>query len=289
VSLSSQAIGFALLSLLFAGCLDVVFKRYSRKQRSRGVFLAGMGIVWGLLQVLTLTLSEQTISLDPLTVTFGLVAGIFVTLSNLMLIESLTHLQVSLGSTIYRLNTIGVVIFSMLFLGESLELLKLLGITLGIVAALLFYQRSSDGEESKVLNLFFWVVVLASLLRAGFSVVSKAALALGAGSQTLLLIAALCWIVGGVCYALFREKRLAITPKKIAYAVVSGVLVYLTASTLFAALEREAASVVVPIANLSFIMALGISVMFGMERLNLRKCVALAFASASIILLAQLA
>ena len=121
MSTSSQAIGYALLSLLFAGCLDVVYKRYALKQRSRGMFLAGTGVVWGLLQFITLKYSGQSIVLDPNTVKFGLTAGVLVTLSNLLLIESLTHLQVSLGSTIYRLNTIGVVILSFLFLGESLE------------------------------------------------------------------------------------------------------------------------------------------------------------------------
>jgi len=45
--------------------------------------------------------------------------------------------------------------------------------------------------------------------------------------------------------------------------------------------------VVVPIANLSFVIALGISLVLGMERLNVRKSIALAFASVSIILLAQ--
>ena len=88
------------------------------------MFLAGTGAVWGLLQFITLKFSGQSIVLDLHTVSFGLTAGALVTVSNLLLIESLTHLQVSLGSTIYRLNTIGVVILSFLFLGESLETVR---------------------------------------------------------------------------------------------------------------------------------------------------------------------
>lgn len=285
---SSQAVGYALLSLLFAGCLDVVYKRYALKQRSRGMFLAGTGAVWGLLQLITLRLSGQSISMDPHTVTFGLTAGVLVTLSNLLLIESLTHLQVSLGSTIYRLNTIGVVLLSFLFLGESLETFHLLGITCGIVATLLLYQRNSDALAPQMVNLFFWMIILASMLRAGFSVVTKAGLSLDASGPTMLVIAATCWMVGGFSYALLRERRVKITGSKVEYSLISGVLVYLIVSTLFAALERGDASVVVPIANLSFVIALGISLVLGMERLNIRKCIALAFASASIILLTQM-
>jgi uncharacterized membrane protein len=65
------------------------------------------------------------------------------------------------------------------------------------------------------------------------------------------------------------------------------VLVYLIVSTLFAALERGDASVVVPIANLSFVVALGISIVLGMERLSARKCTAIALACVSITLLTQ--
>jgi drug/metabolite transporter (DMT)-like permease len=287
MSINSQAIGYALLSLLFAGCLDVVYKRYALKQRSRGMFLAGTGAVWGLLQFITLKYSGQSIVLDPHTVKFGLTAGVLVTLSNLLLIESLTHLQVSLGSTIYRLNTIGVVILSFLFLGESLEAFKVLGITCGIVAALFLYQRNSDELAPQMLTLFFWIVILASMLRAGFGVVTKAGLSLQASGPTMMVIASACWMVGGFFYALLRERRVKITASKIKYSLLTGVLVYLIVNTLFAALERGDASVVVPIANLSFVVALGISIVLGMERLSARKCTALAFACASITLLTQ--
>jgi len=49
-------------------------------------------------------------------------------------VETLTHIDVSLGSTVYRLNTIGVVIMSFLVLGESVGGCKLSGIMLGIIA-----------------------------------------------------------------------------------------------------------------------------------------------------------
>ena len=45
-----SAIGFACSSLLFAAVLDLSFKRYSSLPRSRGMYVAGIGIVWGVLQ-----------------------------------------------------------------------------------------------------------------------------------------------------------------------------------------------------------------------------------------------
>ncbi len=283
----SLGVVFALLSLVFAGLLDVVFKRYARKDRSRGMFVVGMGLVWCLLQLGAMAVRGETGSTDVDTLSFGLAAGVLVTLSNLLLIESLTHLEVSLGSTVYRLNTIGVVILSFVFLAEPLGAFKLSGITLGAVAALLLYQRGNLEAPLRSMTLFFWMVVLASALRAGFGVVTKAGLSQGAHGPTMLIIGAGCWVIGGLCYAWFRERRVRVTAKKIGYALLAGVLVFLIVNTLYAALERGDASIVVPIANLSFVVALSISVVMGMERFTARKVVAVFFAGTSIAMLSQ--
>ena len=46
------------------------------------------------------------------TVAYGLISSPVLVLANILLIESLAHLDVSPGSTIYRLNTIGFVVLS---------------------------------------------------------------------------------------------------------------------------------------------------------------------------------
>ena len=50
----NSAVTFALLSLCFAGLNGVVFKRFSAKVRSRGALVFGIGLVWLLLQALTM-------------------------------------------------------------------------------------------------------------------------------------------------------------------------------------------------------------------------------------------
>ena len=57
-------------------------------------------------------------------------------------------------------------------------------------------------------TFFFWLVVLASFLRACFGVLSKAALTLGVSQSTLLLSGAASWVIGGLAYAWIRENRL---------------------------------------------------------------------------------
>ncbi len=284
----SAAIGFALISLLFAGVNDVVFKRYSRRERSRGMFVLGIGIVWGILQLLALVTQGQQLDVATPTLAFGIAAGAMVTLSNLLLLESLTHLDVSLGSTVYRLNTVGVVILSFIFLGEPMNPVKLLGIGFGVIAVLYLYRDRPTHVEVHALSLFFWVAVSASVLRAGYGVTFKAGLSQGAHAPTMMLIAAASWILGGFCYAWLRERRVRITRKKLGYSALSGVLVFVIINSLILALERGQASIVVPIANLSFIVALALSVAMKMERFTMRKTIATVCAAVSIYLLAQL-
>ena len=281
----TYAIFFALVSLVAAGCLDVTFKRFSLKVRSRGMYVFGCGVVWLALQLAYLTLADVQLRLNEVTVMYGLLTGAFLVLANILLIESLTGLDVSLGSMIYRLNTIGVVAISFVLLGEDVSFIKLLGIGIGIVAVLILYRRGGDAVSTPV--LFFVMAVVASASRAIYGVASKVALEQGASAEGLLVITAIGWIVGGFAYAAFREKRIRITVKKLAYALVSGSLAFAVVNALIEALKHGEASVVVPIANLSFAVAMLFSVFLGMEKLSGRKYLAMGCAAVSVFLMAQ--
>ena len=283
----SPAVGFALLSLLSAGVIDVLYRLYSRELRSRGLYLLGIGMVWGMLQLGVMELRGEHIAGDAATLGFGVAAGIMLTLSNILLMESFTHLDVSLGSTIYRLNTVGVVVLSFLFLAEPMGGLKLLGIAFGVAAAIALYRRGGDGRSSGLLGIFFAIAVLASLMRASFNVTSKAGLSAGGSAATMMFIAAVCWVVGGGLYAVVRERPLRVDRAMVLYAAVSGVVVFTVANSLILALAYGEASVVAPIANLSFVVALAISVLSGMESMTWRKGIAVLLAACSILILAQ--
>ena len=89
------------------------------------MYVAGIGLVWGLAQLVVAEPDSITIPSETAAIALCLAAGVCLTASNLLLIASLSHVDVSLGSTIYRLNTVGVVILSLLFLGEPLGVTKL--------------------------------------------------------------------------------------------------------------------------------------------------------------------
>jgi drug/metabolite transporter (DMT)-like permease len=282
-----SALIFAILSLLSAGLNDVVFKRYSRKIRSRGMYIFGVGIVWAILQSATFFIKGDVNPHHMPSILFGLTAGLFLVLSNILLLESMTHIDISICSTIYRLNTIGVVILSFLILDESINIIKISGILLGILAVMLLFQKKHHSAGDFNFSLFFGLSIFASGLRALYGVTSKGALMNNANPDLMLLIVSFCWIAGGFLYAAFKENRILFTSKKALYSLVSGVLVFLIVNFLMLALEYGEASVVIPIANMSFIMALVVSVTLKMEKLTIWKIAAVLSAVISIVCLSK--
>ena len=281
-------ISFALLSLLFAGINDVTFKYYSRKKRSKGMYVFGIGIVWTVLQAITFRIQGTTLLIDQNTLIFGLVSGGFLTISNILLIESLTYIDVSFGSTIYRLNTIGVIAFSALFLREPLTLLKSLGIISGIIGvSLLYHKQHNNNSNNTTFTISFAIAVIASLARAAYGVTAKAGISQNADQNTMLILFSLSWIIGGVCYAKLREKRFRLTTKKVLYSLLSGTLVYFIVNFLMLAIKHGEASIAIPVANSSFVIALFLSMVLKIEALTPRKLCAISCAVVSIILLSQ--
>ena len=207
----SYGVGFALLCLLLTGCNDVLFKRYSIRGHSRGMLILGVGLIWTFAQWSLAQIQETPIEFNNSTLIFGLMAGAFVTLSNLLLLESLRHIEVSLGATIYRLNTIGVILLSFVFLNEPFGWFKGFGILIGLIAVLFLYQGEISSSNQKQLLLFVGVAVVASFFRAAFGVSTKAGFLEGADRNSMLLIISSSWIVGGAVYALCRERRFRIT------------------------------------------------------------------------------
>jgi drug/metabolite transporter (DMT)-like permease len=172
-----------------------------------------------------------------------------------------------------------------LFLGEDLGGVKLAGIGLGIVAVGLLYQPDIgkvDQEHRQHFLPFFLMAVVASLFRASYGVITRGGILHQADPQTMLLLCAISWIIGGALYARLREGRFKLTSKKISYALITGILVFLVVDFLMLAVKYGEASVVIPIANMSFIMAMALSVALRFEPLSSRKVAAMVVACLAI-------
>ena len=268
--------------------LDVVFARYSGKRVVTGAYLLGIGLVVLVGQSIALVVAGVPFALDANMAAWGIFAGAVVMLANALLIESLAGINVSLGSTIYRLNTIAVVVFAVLFLHEALSVPKVAGVALGVLAVVLLYQRGCRGGDDRLLVVSVWLVIVAALLRAAFGIISKVGLGEGPDPFVFMVYIGAGWTLAAIAYGIARRRREAPALRSvIPYALVSGVLVCLVASFLLLGLRTGEASVVITIANMSFVVALLISAASGMERFTVRKLFAVGTAGLAIALLTR--
>ncbi len=286
----ASAATLAFLCLLATGILDLVFKFYSNRQRSRGMLIFGVGCIWILLQSLYIGYTDAVLQFNEVTLFYGIVAALFVTASNILLLECLGHLPISMGSTIYRLNTIPLVIMAFIFLGEDISLLKSLGIGAGLLTVILLYKPDEKSlNQSDRSGLFLILIIVASCVRALYGIVTKAGVSNGGDANSMMLFAAIGWCLGGLLYARFREHRVVLTADKLRFIPVAGVLVFAIVWLLTTALTMGDASVIIPLTNMGFVAAFVFSVVLKLEHLTPRKLVAISTAVVSVVLLTYVA
>jgi drug/metabolite transporter (DMT)-like permease len=286
----TSAVTLAFLCLIASGLLDLVFKYYANRQRSRGMLIFGIGCVWALLQSIYIGYTDATLVFNQATLVYGIIAAVFVTTSNILLLECLGKLPISSGSTIYRLNTIPLVIIAYFFLGEDIGLVRGLGIGAGLLTVILLYQPAAKSITSGgKTTLFLGLIIVASCIRALYGAVTKAGISNGGDTNTMMLFAAIGWCLGGLLYAHFREHRVVLTIDKLKYIPIAGVLVFAIVWLLTTALTLGDASVVIPLANMGFVAAFLFSIILKLEQVTPRKLMAIFTAAVSIVLLSTVA
>lgn len=280
-----------ILSLCCFGCSainDLVFKFFARKERSRGLFVAMVGITGVILMSFLPDKFSGNISA---TVFWGLVCGFFSAFGNILLIESMSSLSAGVCSTIYRLNLALVVPFSVLFFGEKLYFSQGLGVFFAIMAVAAFLPGSNrnaalSGKKYTVL-LPMVMIITASVFRAGLGIAGKYGALAGASPNGITFITEVMWIIAGLGYWLIREKTYHLDRKVIEYGAASGVLVSGILFFMIRALACEGvkASVVLPVMQMSFLLTFLLSVIFLKEKFTLWKLTAMICGTAALLLL----
>lgn len=285
MNLANISIVYAVASLCFAGVNDFVFKQYIHRGRHPlGLFVAGVGVVWTAVFGAGLLVSADGLTGVGWPIAVG--AGLASVVANLLFIASFRSVPAGTGATIYRLNLVGVAILGVVLLGEPLTGWKAAGIGLGAVAVLLIRNGSSPTAE-RLARAGVLALAVACGLRAVMGILYKVSSTAGVPPLEMLTIGGACWIGGGLVFALARRERLRPGRRVVGFALLSGLLVCGIVHFLLAATRMGEASVVVPIAQLSFIVTALLGVVLHREALAGRKVLALAAAVGCILVLAR--
>lgn len=282
-----MAIVFAFCCLGFAAVNDFIFKLFannsesSSKQRSCGTFVTIVGLV----EVACLIWLVNDVKNWQATILWGLVSGMLSVISNILLIESMRFQSAGVSSTIFRLNMVLVVLGGFFLLGEPLTPTLIGGVICAFLAILAFVP-SRDGSVSPKAKLGFLMAITACVLRAGMSLSYKHGFASGADVNAVSVLNGMCWVVGGPLFSLMRERRIELPSRHDAtIGVVSGLFV---CGIIFFMARMNAygnASVVNPIAQMSFLGTFLLSAIFLKEKISGRKIAAITLGCIAIVLL----
>lgn len=270
-----------------AGLNDLLFKQYVSKDRPKGIYIALIGLVWSCFYLVLGTLSGG-IHFDNTTLLYGLVSGGVLLAANIFLLEGLRGVDASVGSTIYRLNFMVVIVLAPIFLAEHLTLWKVVGLMFAIASVFLmsWSQGSNQGTKSQTVLLFIILVIMASIFRGLMGFFYKVGAMHGVDYNSFLLINALFWLIGGPIYSVITEKNLAINKSIVLYGIASGLLCVGIASFLLLSVKYGEAIVAVPIAQLSFVVTMVLSVVLLKERVTPYKTLGIICAAGAIVSLA---
>ena len=277
-----MGIFFAFCCLACSALNDFLFKIFSGKKSSVGIFVSIVGIIW-LAALCTLPVNIKT-NLSA-TILWSIIGGTFSLTGNLLLIESMKFQSAGICSTIYRLNLVAVVIGASLLLGESLALHQYLGVAAAVGAVFCFFSFEKSGNKKAALGLL--LALSASLLRAGMGLSYKYGIMQGADANGISIGTSFFWVFGGILYCLLRKEpiRASLNKTMLLTGSISGIFVAGIVFFMASALKYGDASIVLTIAQMSFLGTLNLSVIFLKEKLSIRKITGMLCGIAAILLL----
>ena len=265
---------YTLCCLACTSVNDLLFKFFARKERSRGLFVTSVGVMG---TILMLMLPDKTGENFQITLLWGVICGIFSAVGNILLIESMTTLSAGVCSTIYRLNLALVVPCSVFLFNEKLNWMQYCGVALAILAVIAFLPLEKGAKKDrKKLLLPMIMIITASVFRAGLGLSCKYGPIQGASVNGINFIIEIIWIFSGIAYYFIKERQMQFDMKVIKYGAASGILVAGILYFMIKALNVEGAnaSIVLPIAQMSFLVTFILSVIFLKEKITVPKIIA---------------
>lgn len=282
----SSDIAYALAALVCYGLGDFIYKRAAGAGLAAEHFL--MGQAWFFCPAIVVYAGlTGTLAFTPPAL-WGGVAGLFILAGFYNYVRSLRLGSVSIVAPVFRLNFIVTAALAIGWLNEPLTLQKIIGFALGLVAGwlLLGGPLHGDGIDPAAVRRSFLQVFAATLAMGAANFCHKLGLVGGATPETLLAAQAVvfCGLVTVMTYVMNGTIRL---PKGIAgHSGPAAIMLIAAFLFLLHGLEHGDASLVVPIAQMGFVVAAMLGIVFFREAWTARKIAGLSAATAALLVLA---
>jgi drug/metabolite transporter (DMT)-like permease len=279
----TPGIGFGLGAMLCFGASDLIYKRAAAAGFSAREFL--MSQAWIFCPGVTLY-AWLTGTLHPqLSTLWGGLAGFFLFIALFNFTRSLQNGAVSTNAPIFRLNFTITAALAILLLGETFNTAKATALLCALIAVWLLLA-DAGAQSGKSSSPSLGRVLVATVAMALTNLFYKIGLQNGTGPETM--VAAQAWVFCSLAtiFGLLGGNGFRVPRGIWLYAASAAVALFGAFITLMHGLALGPASVLVPVAQMSFVFTALFGAALFRERLDAKKYAGLAIAAAALALFA---
>ena len=280
----ADGIGLALGAMVFYGLTDWVYKRAAANgvQAHHFLLLQALFFAPG---IFLYGLATGTLVLGT-PVAWGMAAGALVFIALYNFARSLAGGAVSIVAPVFRLSFALTAALAVWLLGEPLTNWKLAGLAASLAAVwLLLAGGPASAPRAGLASLLRLFVATAAM--GIVSLIYNLGAIAGGSPATILAGQSRVFLPLAALFAFARDRGFHPPPGAWRYGATTATLLLCGLLMLIAGLVHGEASVLVPVAQLSFVVTAGLGFVFMRETLTLRKGFGLAFAVAALICLAR--
>ena len=282
-----QPVVYAVVAMVCYGLSDFIYKQAASAGIRADHFLMAQGWFFCPLVILY-ALATHTLVLDPVAL-WGSLAGVFIFIGFHYFIRSLITGSVSTNASIFRMNFIVTVILVVILLGEPLTASKIVGLALSLLAAWLLLGAGDNAERTpnEAGRRSLVQVVIATLAFGTSNFFHTVGLRHGAVPETLAVAQAAVFMPIATVVVYFTDRTLRAPPVTFGYGAAAAIVLLGATIFLLRGVADGQASVLVPIAQMGFIIAALLGIFILCERVTIRKAVGLVSALAALAVLAK--
>jgi len=267
----SPGIAYALGALFLYGLGDFVYKRGAAAGALPHQFLMVQTWFFNALALLY-GMFSGTLAFNAGAL-WGAAAGVLVTIGYYNFAWSLRHGAVSTNAAIFRLSFAVTTVLAVLVLGEALTAPKIAGLALAFFAVWLLLAVPDAGTDAanRERNASLARVLIATVAVGFASFAYKLGLLRGAAPIALVVAQGAVALTLSTAFTAYVDRSIRPSRAALRYAPVSAALLVVAFTFLAKGLERGEASVVVPIAQMGFVVTALLGFVFLREPLTARK------------------
>jgi drug/metabolite transporter (DMT)-like permease len=281
---TTSGLGFALAAMVCFGVSDLIYKRGAAAGIKAGEFVMLQSWVFcpgvTLYAWLTGTLDVQPSAL------WGALAGLCIYVAVFNFAASLRSGAVSTIAPIFRLNFTLTAALAIVLLGETLTATKAIALGCALIAVWLLLAEPGATHDRRLDRGALARVLIATVAMAFANFLYKVGLQHGASPETT--VSAQAWVFCSLATLLqwLPGRRFDLTPGAWRYSTIAALALGAAFILLLYGLARGPASVLVPVAQMSFVFTALVGAAAFHERLDARKAIGLLIAVGALALFA---